>query len=155
MLERERADRSMPFKLTSIAGYLIMVLVLLLLIKEGWLLGTNVIAIAVQVLAVGLMIWARATFGRRSFYPVGNPTEGRLVTSGPYRYIRHPIYASVLYFIWAGVLTHLSTESVVVGLCGLVGVGMRIFVEEKLLRKRYPEYAAYAGRTKVLIPFVV
>jgi protein-S-isoprenylcysteine O-methyltransferase Ste14 len=145
----------MLLKVISVAGYLIMVVVLLLLIKEGWILGENVVAIAVQTLAIGLMIWARTTFGRRSFHAAGDPTEGGLVTSGPYRYLRHPIYASVLYFIWAGVLTHLAVESLLLGLFGLLGVGLRIFVEEKLLRERYPEYAEYAKRTRRLIPLLV
>jgi protein-S-isoprenylcysteine O-methyltransferase Ste14 len=145
----------MPLRLISIAGYLIMVVVLLVLIMEGWLLGENVVAILVQILAVGLMIWARATFGRRSFHVAGGPTEGGLVTSGPYRYVRHPIYASVLYFIWAGVITHLSIVSLLLGLCSILGVGMRIFVEEKLLRERYPEYREYARRTRRLVPFLL
>jgi protein-S-isoprenylcysteine O-methyltransferase Ste14 len=145
----------MPLRLISIAGYLIMVVVLLVLIMEGWLLGENVVAILVQILAVGLMIWARATFGRRSFHVAGGPTEGGLVTSGPYRYVRHPIYASVLYFIWAGVITHPSIVSLLLGLCSILGVGMRIFVEEKLLRERYPEYREYARRTRRLVPFLL
>ena len=50
------------------------------------------------------MVAARITFGRRSFHAAANPTEGGLVTTGPYAYIRHPIYAAILYFVWAGAL---------------------------------------------------
>lgn len=131
-----------------------MVIALLLLIKSDSLFGDNVISIALQVAAVALMIWARVTFGRRSFHAGGDPTEGELVTSGPYRYVRHPIYAAVLYFLWAGVLTHLSVESIGIGFLGIAGVAMRVYVEEKLLRERYPAYEAYAQRTRRFIPFV-
>jgi protein-S-isoprenylcysteine O-methyltransferase Ste14 len=34
---------------------------------------------------------ARVTFGGRSFHVGANPTEGGLVTKGPYRFVRHPI----------------------------------------------------------------
>jgi len=145
----------MWLKVISIVGFVIMIVALLLLLKIHSLLGENVIAITVQVLAVGLMIWARVAFGRRSFHAPGNPTEGGLVTSGPYRYIRHPIYAAVLYFIWAGVLSHLSIETLALGICGLLGAGMRMFVEERMLKERYPEYREYAHRTRRLIPFLV
>ncbi len=142
-------------KWISILGYVVMVVAILLLLRIDSLIGSNAVSVAVQIGAVGLMIWARVTFGKRSFHLSGDPTEGKLVTSGPYRYLRHPIYAAVLYFLWAGVLTHLSLESVLTGLGGIVGVGMRVYVEESLLRERYPEYGEYAGRTKRIIPFLV
>ncbi len=132
-----------------------MVIALVLLLRIDSLFGDTAIAIAVQAGAVILMLWARVTFGKRSFHVTGNPTQGNLVTSGPYRYLRHPIYAAVLYFLWAGVFSHLSAESVLIGIGGIVGVGMRVFVEERLLRERYPEYGQYARRTKRLVPFLV
>ena len=66
-----------------------------------------------------LILWARVTFGRRSFHVVANPTEGGLVTSGPYRYIRHPIYAAICLFTWVGVAAHWSWSSALCG--GLIG----------------------------------
>jgi protein-S-isoprenylcysteine O-methyltransferase Ste14 len=41
-----------------------------------------------QVLALLLFLWARITFGRRSYHVVADPTAGGLVTDGPYRFIR-------------------------------------------------------------------
>jgi protein-S-isoprenylcysteine O-methyltransferase Ste14 len=145
----------MLLKLISIVGFLVMVAALLLLLKADCLFGNDIISIAVQILAVGLMIWARVVFGRRSFHAMGNPTDSGVVTSGPYQYVRHPIYAAVLYFIWAGVFSHFSIENAVLGVCGVVGAGMRILVEERLLVERYPEYGEYANRTKRIIPFLV
>jgi len=110
--------------------------------------------IALQVAAAVLLIWARIAFGRRSFHAVANPTEGGLVTSGPYRYIRHPIYASVCLFTWASIAGHWTWSA---GLCGglvLIGTALRIKCEEKLVTVRYPEYAAYAATTWRMIPFV-
>src|SRR5713101_347897 len=65
------------------------------------LIASNPIGITVQILALGLMLWARVTFGRRSFHAGANPTAGGLVTRGPYRFLRHPIYAAAMYLIWA------------------------------------------------------
>ena len=142
-------------KSISVLGYVVMVVALLLLVRINSLFGDNAVLLAIQVVAVALMIWARVIFGRRSFHAAGNPTEGELVMSGPYRYVRHPIYAAVLYFTWAGVGSHLAVESVVIGLGSIVGVGMRVYVEERLLREHYSEYEEYANRTKRLIPFVL
>ncbi len=148
-------EGSLATKSISIFGYVVMVAAILLLLRTNSLLGSNAVSVMVQIGAVGLMIWARMTFGKRSFHLSGDPTEGKLMTSGPYQYLRHPIYAAVLYFLWAGVLTHLSLESVLIGLGGILGVGMRVYVEERLLRERYPEYGEYADRTKRFIPFLL
>ena len=53
--------------------------------KTGTLLSPRPAAIALQAIAAVLFVWARATFGLRSFHPAANPTEGGLVTTGPYR----------------------------------------------------------------------
>lgn len=125
------------------------------LILRQSLFATNPIGIAIQVLAVGLMIWARVTFGRRSFHAAADPTAGGLVTHGPYRYWRHPIYAAILYFVWAGIPSHPSLEAAVAA--GLVTLGLvaRMLLEERLVAAEYPEYAEYARQTKRVIPFVV
>jgi protein-S-isoprenylcysteine O-methyltransferase Ste14 len=111
-------------------------------------------AITVQVGAALLLLWARRAFGRRSFHPAANPTEGGLVTSGPYRYIRHPIYTAFSLFSLAGVAAHWSWVS---GLLGglVVGCGLvRIYCEEVLVTARYPEYRQYAATTWRMIPYV-
>jgi protein-S-isoprenylcysteine O-methyltransferase Ste14 len=110
--------------------------------------------ILLQVLAAALMVWARLTFGARSFHIAANPSAGRLVTNGPYRLIRHPIYSALLLFVWAGVASHWSVFTAGLALLASASIVVRILTEESLLIAHYPEYRAYAERTKRLIPFV-
>ena len=101
-----------------------------------------------------LMLWARVTFGRRSFHASADPTEGGLVTSGPYRYIRHPIYTAVCLFSVAGALTVRTPPAFAwTALVFAGGIG-RMLCEETLLRARYPEYVDYARRTARMVPFI-
>lgn len=111
--------------------------------------------VAAQIGAALLMLWARGTFGRRSFHAGANPTEGGLVTTGPYRLIRHPIYAAILLFLWAGVASHPSLVTLVAVGCASGAIAVRIAAEERLVSVRYPEYADYAAKTKRVIPFVL
>jgi len=138
----------------SVLGYLLMAAGLLGLIEMHALFSSSPAVIAVQCLAVTLMLWARLTFGRRSFHAAANPTEGGLVTSGPYRYIRHPIYTAVVLFSLAGVLAHLSLPAAGFELAVFLGALTRMLLEERLLRAAYPEYADYAARTKRMLPWV-
>lgn len=145
----------MDLKNVSVLGYVIVVVAGLFLVLRDSLFAVGVVGIAVQILAVFLMVWARVAFGGRSFHFAANPTEGGLITSGPYSFLRHPIYAAVLYFIWAGILSHLSVVDIALGIIVTAGLALRIYTEEKLVVRRYPEYLTYAARTKRVIPFVI
>src|SRR6187401_1206880 len=121
---------------------------------KGALFATHPAAMAFQAAMFLLMAWSRIVFGRRSFHAAADPTAGGLVTTGPYAYLRHPIYAAVIHFIWAGALDSFSWS--VLGWAETVTAGAftRMHVEEYLLVRRYPEYRAYKKRTKKFIPFV-
>ena len=82
-------------KSLSLFGLLLMIVGAVGLVFTGHLFARVPWAIAVQVVAAALMLWARVTFGARSFHASANPTEGGLVTSGPYHFIRHPIYTAI------------------------------------------------------------
>jgi protein-S-isoprenylcysteine O-methyltransferase Ste14 len=112
------------------------------------------LVIVFQILALGLFTWARLTFGRRSYHVAGNPTPGGLVTSGPYRHIRHPIYAAMCLLAFSAVLGHRSSGSFVCAILVFVSAVVRIFVEETLVAAAYPEYTDYKARTWRLIPYV-
>jgi len=141
-------------KSLSVFGFLLMVAGLLGLIYTHSLFSISPFVIAIQVAAAVLMVWARVTFGLHSFHGTANTTAESLVTRGPYRYIRNPIYTSVVIFLFAGAGAHMSWLSIVFALIGLVGALARIFAEERFLRIRYPEYAEYAARTKRMVPLV-
>jgi Putative protein-S-isoprenylcysteine methyltransferase len=146
-----------PKKRSLLATMVLVVCVVALLARHS-LLAANPIAIAFQALAALLMLWARLTFGMRSFHASASPTAGGLVTSGPYRYWRHPIYAAILLFVWAGVLSHGMPPMLVDLALAALATAMtmvRVQAEEQLLRVAMPEYAHYAAHTKRFIPFLL
>ena len=114
-------------------------------------------AIGAVVFASGIAfaIWARVHLGRNWGMPMTEKAEPQLVTSGPYRFVRHPIYSGIL----AGVLgTALVTN--LIGLIITVILGAYFYysasVEEKNLTAPFPTaYPAYRANTKMLIPFVL
>jgi len=144
----------MNAKLLSVLATLVLVSAVVLLIANRGLLGHGPITIGMQVAALLLMLWARITFGWRSFHFAASPTAGGLITIGPFRYIRHPIYTSALLFTLMGIVANWSLLNALLGLIITGTLLVRILSEEKLLREHYPEYANYARKTKRVIPFV-
>lgn len=138
----------------SFIGYLGMVGGLPGLVAMWSLFSPSPFVIIPQILAFMLFLWARITFGRRSFQAVANPTEGGVVTTGPYHFIRHPIYTAVCLFAWAGIGGHWSWGAAGLGFLMLADSLVRIHGEEILVTARYPEYTQYQARTWRMIPFV-
>ncbi len=143
------------YRIASLVATGIAVCGLVFLALNKNLFSSNPFGIAAQVLAVGLMLWARVTFGKRSLHAGANPTEGGLVTSGPYRFLRHPIYAAATYFVWAGALSYRTPEAIVAALVVTLCLTGRMFLEEQFLNATYPEYGEYSKRTKRFIPFLL
>jgi protein-S-isoprenylcysteine O-methyltransferase Ste14 len=145
----------MPAKLISILATVLLIVDATALAFRGAILGTGPISWTLQALGLALVAWARLTFGYRSFHFAANPTEGGLITSGPYHYVRNPIYAGAWVIIWIGAGTHLSIANAALAIFAAAMLLARMFCEEQLLREIYPEYAGYAARTPRLIPFVI
>ena len=141
-------------KLISMLGLVVMIGALIGLYEIGILFTAQPIAVALQLIGVGLMVWARVTFGRRSFHAAANPTAGGLVTTGPYRIIRHPIYTAACLFGWGPIIVHLTLISVALGILLLLGALLRMLCEEQLVEQKYPEYVAYAKVTKRMVPYL-
>jgi protein-S-isoprenylcysteine O-methyltransferase Ste14 len=141
-------------KTASFLAFALMVVGLVGLFGNGALFARHPAVMAVQAAAVLLMVAARITFGVRSFHATANPTAGGVVSTGPYAYVRHPIYAAAIYLTWAGALDHASWINA--GWATLVTAGgfIRMLLEERMLVERYPEYRDYMARVKRVVPFV-
>ncbi len=145
----------MNLKIASLLGLGIAVMGVFYMYDKHLIFSKNIITISIQVLAAGLMIWARLTFGLRSFHATANTTKGGLVTNGPYRWLRHPIYAALIYFFWSCVIAFPFKETIFGALLITFGLLIRIFLEEKFLIDNYKEqYLDYSKHTKRIIPFI-
>ena len=145
----------MNLRKVSLGATAILVAAVLSLLFRRSLFAHAPLFLGLQVAAGALMLWARLTFGGRSFHAGADPTQGGIVTTGPYHFVRHPIYGAILLFVWAGVAAHGTTLSVLTGIVATAALAVRTVAEEELVFEVYPEYAEYARRTKRVIPFVL
>jgi protein-S-isoprenylcysteine O-methyltransferase Ste14 len=112
--------------------------------------------IALCAAGVAFAIWARRTLGRNWS---GNPTikEGHeLIESGPYRFVRHPIYTGILTAMVGTLLGGGKVDQIIILVGSLTILWFKSRVEESLMMQQFPKaYPEYRKRTKALIPFIL
>ena len=115
-----------------------------------------VAGIALIVLGVALRAWSIATLGRFFQYHIEVQPGHRVVTEGPYRYVRHPSYSGLALILAGFALATGDVLSLVaVAVLGGVGLVVRIHAEERQLSDALgPEYERFAERRKRLVPGV-
>ena len=146
-----------PFPLAGLSAIAV-VLLLRVFARNGLAVHALALGIAGAVLfacGLALAIWARVCLGSNWGMPMTQRAEPELVTSGPSRFVRHPIYSGLLLAILG---TALATS--LVGLVAVVVLGAYFYlsgsVEESNLTTSFPTgYPEYQRRTKMLIPFVL
>jgi protein-S-isoprenylcysteine O-methyltransferase Ste14 len=134
---------------------LILIVAIMYLLISGNLLSPSPFVIAAQLGAVLLGIWARRSFQAGQFSIHADPKEGQLLRTGPYQFIRHPMYAAALLLIWSSILGHASLINAVMGVIVTGVIVIRIATEEQFLRTRYPDYAEYSRKIRRIIPFTI
>ncbi len=116
---------------------------------------TGLIGVVLCALGVGLAIVARVYLGRNWGMPMSRKENPELVITGPYAFVRHPIYTGIFLAIVGSTIG----ESIF-WLVPLILFGAYFMYsarrEEKIMIEQFPEqYPAYMKRTKLLLPFVL
>ena len=112
--------------------------------------------IFIQIVGLVVRVWSLQTLGRFYTGQLTITTNHRIITNGPYRYIRHPGYLSVLVqSIGFGLATgNLVCMGIIILLYFCVYI-YRIYAEEKMLIDHFgEEYRMYSKRTSRVIPFI-
>jgi protein-S-isoprenylcysteine O-methyltransferase Ste14 len=87
--------------------------------------------------------------------PFTQPRFGApLVTRGPYRYLRHPMYLGQMLVAVGAPLLVGARLTLVPALADVLLLGYRMLRDEEALARTFPEYTRYAARTKRILPYV-
>jgi protein-S-isoprenylcysteine O-methyltransferase Ste14 len=114
----------------------------------------GVVAVALAVSSVWMTLAAVRALNRHWSLSAQLIEGHKLITSGPYRLVRHPIYAGMLGLMLATALALSHWIAIIPAVVVfVVGTAIRVKSEEKLLREIFgAEFEAYSRRVPVLIP---
>ncbi|MEZ4745040.1 MAG: isoprenylcysteine carboxylmethyltransferase family protein [Calditrichia bacterium] len=105
---------------------------------------------------IGLGIWAILTMKIGNFNIIPDvKNNGKMVISGPYRHVRHPMYSALLLSTLAEIGNAFSPLRLTMWMLLFIILLFKLHYEERLLFAHFPEYPAYAARTKRLFPFLI
>ncbi|HTT84278.1 MAG TPA: isoprenylcysteine carboxylmethyltransferase family protein [Rhizomicrobium sp.] len=122
-----------------------------------WLVPLAVAWICVALIALGFAFsaWARVYLGPLWSGTITKKADHKIVNTGPYGIVRHPIYTGILLAVYATA----AAKGTVLGLIGAsiitIGIWMKARLEERWLREELGAdiYDAYRRRVSMLIPF--
>lgn len=108
---------------------------------------------ALLVTGAGVNIAGRFNLGRNWADQATVYTEQRLVTTGVYGVVRHPLYASLSWMFLGAGLAYANAAALIASVAVFIpAMYYRAGLEERLLKQVFPEYAAYQGRVGMLFP---
>ena len=113
---------------------------------------THTVGLATAAVGVSVLGGASLQLGRDLRVHPAPHASTALRTDGAYRLVRHPIYSGLLLFA-AGIAIVNGTLRGSAVSCGLgLLLAVKAHFEERLLARRFPEYAQYASRTPRFVP---
>jgi len=152
----DRGNMILVGSATGIGLWLPLIMVLLGVAAYPINLPEGAVALAVMVLGVGIRVWAAMTLGKYYTTTLMMSEGQKVVTAGPYAFVRHPGYLGEI-MIWTGFAV-VSSNLVLFFLLPAMFVAVylyRISVEERMLVKELgDDYVRYRRRTRRLIPSV-
>lgn len=149
--------------------YMIPILIGWILVSRGSRLGppfniriipqADAILVAAAILCLcglGCCLWARAVLGRNWSGTVTLKENHELIVRGPYRLVRHPIYTGLLAMLLATALEQGHIAGIIGLVLAFISFWIKLSDEEEVMTKQFPDqYAAYAGRVRRIIPFLL
>ncbi len=144
------SDRYLPYGFVAVQF-----LCLGLIAITGPLIAGDPVLLAAEMLGIFLGLWAIwvMRIGKFNITPTVM-TGAKLVEAGPYRFIRHPMYASLLLATVPLVLDHFSTLRFAIWIVLLADLVLKLRHEERLLAAEVDGYSSYIQRSKRLLPLI-
>ena len=156
---RARFAQEAPYRLVTVLGVVLLFGFLQFSsVPRGWDLNDDVLWVLVALTVAGFLFawWARIHLGALWSGTITRKEGHRVVDTGPYAMVRHPIYTGVLLAMFATAVARGRWEAVIGAALCVLGFWIKARQEEKFVSETLgPDYAAYRQRVHMLVPYLL
>jgi protein-S-isoprenylcysteine O-methyltransferase Ste14 len=170
---RQQGERIMPdrgairregvglFAIRFVMLFVLMVILVLYAIHHPWIVALDFnlaawlrwVGFAIGLLSIILTFWTEIALGRQFSPQLQLRQQHQLITSGPYAYVRHPLYTALDAFGFSLALVSANWYFVAIFMLSLVGLAFRVPKEERMMQEQFGEaYSAYSQKTGRFLP---
>lgn len=144
-----------------ILTYVELILILLYVWGPAWMNWADLIfpyyilweGAVLMAISIPLMSWVHRTLGKHYSYALETKTEQKLVTTGPYSRVRHPLYSAHNIFNLGMVLLTANIPLIIFAIIGVPLTYVRMKDEERMMIEQFgSEYEEYIERTGRIFP---
>ncbi|MGV9011144.1 MAG: methyltransferase family protein [Flavobacteriales bacterium] len=129
------------------------------LIRENFVEHTNTVGVIGLILAAAgavLAIWSRYLLGRNWSVSVQKKQDHELISKGPYKFVRHPIYSGLLLLFTGNALIVGDYRAIIAVLIVFLSFWYKLRKEERWMTEAFGEaYVEYAKGTRALVPGIL
>ncbi len=123
------------------------------LLLPGTLFHLNFAGVGLATIGALLGLWALTANRPGNFRIMPELQRGALfIQTGPYHWVRHPMYTAVLLITMGGLICQFSGLRLLAWLALVVVLYAKTAREEQLLLSQYPDYTEYRARTGRFLP---
>ncbi len=165
---RTRKERREAMRKGGITGILLMVMIpvelvviLLFAWSPAWMSWADLVfpywihwlGVVIALISIPVMTWVHRTLGKHYSYTLETMEKQKLVTTGPYGRVRHPLYSSHNLFNLGKVLLTANIPLIVLAVIGVPLTYVRMNDEERMMIKQFgSEYEDYMKNTGRIFP---
>jgi protein-S-isoprenylcysteine O-methyltransferase Ste14 len=121
-------------------------------LRADWL-AVRVLGLVIGVGGAAVLVWASVLLGRFFIHEAAIIRDHALVTCGPYRFIRHPVYSGYLALLLGSGMAALNVWCLLLWPISLLGILIQAGSEDQLLATKFgQDFEWYARRTRQLVP---
>lgn len=155
---RESVSSRLSYTILSVVGFYLM---FASDVPRNWLrhrifpatLWVEALGIAITVAGIAFAFWARAYLGGNWSSSVTLKVGHQLVRSGPYRFVRHPIYSGMIFALFGTALNRGQVRGLIAVFVVYLGFKLKSRIEEQVMISTFgAEYDEYSRSTGAIIP---
>ena len=141
-------------KFSHVLVLTVQIFCILTLMKTGQIFPSNIFLLIAAIIFFLFGVWAAIEMRFRFHFLPALLENSKLITTGPYSIVRHPIYSGTIFLTLIWIINDFTFFRFAIWLILVITLFIKSGMEEEILQGEFEDYKDYQSKTSRLIPFV-